>query len=39
MVIKILTDVKRRMNDNRENFNKETESVRKYETEVIVKGK
>lgn len=39
MVIKILTDVKRRMNDNSENFNKETESVRKYETEVIVKGK
>ena len=35
MVIKILTNLGRRMGEHRENFNKETENIRKYQTEII----
>lgn len=35
LVIKILTELGRRMNEYSENFNKETENIRKYLTEVM----
>ena len=34
MVIKMLTKLRRRMNEHSENVNKETENIRKYQTEV-----
>ena len=34
MVIKMLTNL-RRMNDHRENFSRETENIRKHQTEVM----
>ena len=34
MVIKMLTKFRRRMNEHSENVNKETENIRKYQTEV-----
>lgn len=38
MVIKVLTDLKR-VNEHRENFNKEIETLRNYQTEVIMEMK
>ena len=35
MVIKMLTELRRRMNEHNENFNKETENIRKNQTEII----
>ena len=34
MVIKILTEAKRTMHEQSENFKKEIENIRKYETEI-----
>lgn len=34
MVIKMLTNIGRRMNEHSENFNKEITNIRKYQTEV-----
>ena len=34
MVIKMLTKLRRRMDEHSEDFNKETENIRKYKTEV-----
>ena len=34
MVIKMLTELRRRMDEHSENFNKEIENIRKYQTEV-----
>ena len=39
MVIKMLTNLGRRMDEHSENFNKETENIRKYQTEVTELGK
>ena len=37
--IKMLTELRRRMDEHSENFNKEIENIRKYQTEVITKLK
>jgi len=34
MVIKMLTELGKRMDEHSENFNKEIENVRKYQTEI-----
>ena len=34
MVIKMLTELKRRIDEHTENFNREMENIRKYQTEV-----
>ena len=34
MIIKILTELGTRKDEHRENFNKEMENIRKYQTEV-----
>ena len=35
MVIEMLTKLRRRMDKYSKNFNKETENIRKYQTEII----
>ena len=35
MIIKMLAELRRRMDEHSENFDKETENVRKYQTESI----
>lgn len=35
MVVKMLTNPGRRMNEHRENFNKDIGSIKKYQTEVV----
>lgn len=39
MVIKTLTDLRRRVDDHSENFNKKVENIRQYQTEVITELK
>ena len=39
MVIKMLTDLERGMDEHSENFKKEIENIRRYQTEVITKLK
>ena len=39
LVIKMLTELGRRMDEHNENFNKETENIRKYQTEIIIELK
>ena len=39
MVINTLTNLRRRLDKHSENFNKEIENIRKYQTEVITEQK
>ena len=39
MAIKTLTDLRRRVDDHSENFNKKVENIRQYQTEVITELK
>lgn len=38
MTIKMLLELGRRMDEHNENFNKETENIRRYQTKVIIRG-
>ena len=37
MIIKMLTELGRKTDEHSENFNKETENIRKYQLEVKIK--
>ena len=39
LVIKTLTDLRRRVDEHSENFNKKVENIRQYQTEIITELK